>query len=101
MTIEKGKMVPSSNFYMQILAIKKIADIILKTRLFSIIVVSGETSRGREYCQKMMWNIDDGCMRAVALTLSGREKVNAYVGMRARRDENTCMWLLVAEASGC
>ena len=44
--IEEGRISPSSDFYGSILAIKKVADIIVKTRLFSIIVVSGETSRG-------------------------------------------------------
>ena len=80
--IEEGKTFPFSDFYRQIPAIKEVADVIEKARFFSIIVVSGETSRGRQNCRKTKWNIDDGCMRAIALTLTGKEELNAYMGRK-------------------
>lgn len=45
-----------------------------------IIVVDGRTRRGRENCQKTKWNIDDGCMRALAFVLKGQTHILCYAG---------------------
>lgn len=45
-----------------------------------IIVVDGRTKRGRENCHKVKWNIDDGCMRALAFALKGHKQLRCYAG---------------------
>lgn len=55
---------------------KLIPDLVLDT----IIVVEGKTGRGRENCEMTRWNIDDGCMRAIAKAMKGYEVIRAYKG---------------------
>lgn len=57
-------------------------DIISKEKFLSPIVFAGGTgTQGRKRCvRKMRGDIDDGCMRAIALVLSGSSLFNIYFG---------------------
>ena len=76
--IEHGKLGGEANI--AILGIMKLSDVIAERRLLSLILVPGGPWWGREGCRKMRWNVDDGSMRAIALALTGRTKLNAFVG---------------------
>ena len=76
--IEQGKLRGDASI--AILGIMKLSDVIAERRLLSLILVPGGPRWGREYCRKMRWNVDDGSMRAIALALTGRTTLNAFVG---------------------
>jgi len=49
--------------------------------LFPIMFQGGFGTRGRKRLKRQMkYDIDDGCMRSIALTISGVESIKAYVG---------------------
>ncbi len=49
--------------------------------LFPIIFKGGTGTRGRKGLKrKMKGDIDDGCMRSVALAISGKKTIRAYIG---------------------
>lgn len=49
--------------------------------LFPIMFQGSTGTRGRKGLKKQMkYDIDDGCMRSIALVISGTEKIKAYVG---------------------
>lgn len=60
----------------------KFIDYIKKEKaLFPIVFASGTGTKGRKWCRgKVTGDIDDGCMRAIALALSGRKLLNIYFG---------------------
>lgn len=61
---------------------KRIIYFLNKGEIDEIIVVDGATKRGRENCREMKYNIDDGCMRAIALMLKGYTRIRCYLGVR-------------------
>lgn len=64
--------------------IMEFADIICREKYLSPIVFAGGTGTlGRKRCKKIMkGDIDDGCMRSIALTLSGHKELSVYFGKR-------------------
>ena len=58
------------------------ADVISGERFFSPIVFAGGTGTcGRKWCRKKTkGDVDDGCMRSIALTIAGRKTLNVYFG---------------------
>jgi len=49
--------------------------------LFPIIFKSGTGTKGRKRLKKQMaGDIDDGCMRSIALTISGTKTIKAFIG---------------------
>ena len=51
--------------------------------LFPIAFYSGGGTRGRKRCRKykeIEWDVDDGCMRAIALAITGYKFINVYFG---------------------
>lgn len=51
--------------------------------LFPIILPGG--TMGRKGLKKMRGDIDDGCMRSVALAVSGKKTIKAYIGVRKKK----------------
>lgn len=51
--------------------------------LLPIILPGGTMGRGG--LRKMKGDIDDGCMRAIALAISGKKKIKAYVGVYTKK----------------
>lgn len=50
--------------------------------LFPIIFEGGAGTKGRKKLRrKMKGDIDDGCMRSIALTISGVKKIKSYIGI--------------------
>jgi hypothetical protein len=50
--------------------------------LFPIIFASGIGTRGRKGLRRSFaGDIDDGCMRSIALAMSGKKTIKAYIGM--------------------
>ena len=62
--------------------IMQLAGIISKERyLFPIVFARGTGTRGRKWCsEKTKGDIDDGCMRSIALAILGFKKLNVYFG---------------------
>ncbi|KKS38804.1 MAG: hypothetical protein A3G49_00425 [Candidatus Sungbacteria bacterium RIFCSPLOWO2_12_FULL_41_11] len=62
--------------------IMEFADVISREKCLSPIVFAGGTGTcGRKWCRKKMkGDVDDGCMRSIALALSGRKTLNVYFG---------------------
>ena len=54
---------------------------IQKEKYLLPIVLPGGTM-GRSGLKKMKGDIDDGCMRAIALAISGKKKIKVYLGKR-------------------
>ena len=49
--------------------------------LFPIMFQGGSGTRGRKRLKRQMkYDIDDGCMRSVALTINGAKSIKAYIG---------------------
>jgi len=61
----------------------KFADSISKEKyLFPIVFAGGTGTRGRKRFRiKMKGDIDDGCMRSIALALTGRKTLDVYFGI--------------------
>ena len=50
--------------------------------LLPIIFEGGKGTRGRKRLKRQMkGDIDDGCMRSIALTISGVDRIKAYIGI--------------------
>jgi hypothetical protein len=49
--------------------------------LMPIILPGGANSTSRKGMLKMKGDIDDGCMRSLAFTISGDKKIKAYIGI--------------------
>ena len=47
-----------------------------------VIVIQDGAIRDKEKYLKQMYDIDDGCHRAVCLALHGRAYINVYIGVR-------------------
>ena len=62
--------------------IMEFVDIISKDKyMYPIVFKSGTGTNGRRWCKnKVRGDIDDGCMRSIALTISGYKKLNIYFG---------------------
>ena len=62
--------------------IMKFADIINKEKyLFPIVFAGGTGTCGRKWCKnKTKGDIDDGCMRSIALAIGGQKNFNVYFG---------------------
>jgi len=62
-------------------------DIISREKYLSpIVFVGGTGTCGRKWCRKRMkGDIDDGCMRSIALALSGRRTLDVYLGKPKKR----------------
>jgi hypothetical protein len=63
--------------------IVNVVDIILNSefnRFLAPIVVPGGTWRPTPPCRRMKGDIDDGCMRAIALAIKGHDNFKAYIG---------------------
>ncbi|MFH0891090.1 MAG: hypothetical protein V1856_03590 [Candidatus Liptonbacteria bacterium] len=62
--------------------IVEFADIIEKEKcLFPIVFMNRTGTCGRSWCRtKVKGDIDDGCMRSIALAMSGRKELNIYFG---------------------
>lgn len=62
--------------------IMEFANIISKDKyLYPIVFKSGTGTKGRQWCKnKVKGDIDDGCMRAIALVITGYKKLNVYFG---------------------
>jgi hypothetical protein len=61
------------------------ADTIQKDRyLFPIILPAGTIPDARRGMKKFKGDIDDGCMRSIALAISGKKTIKAYIGVRKR-----------------
>ena len=64
--------------------LKNTLSIIQKEKyLFPIILKDGMI--GRKGLKKMKGNIDDGCMRSIALAVSGKKTIKAYIGVRKKK----------------
>jgi len=50
--------------------------------LFPIILPGG--TMGRNGLKKMKGDIDDGCMRSIALAISGKKEIKAYIGRKIK-----------------
>jgi hypothetical protein len=63
--------------------IKNIAETLVEHRMLSIIVVVSGLwyQRRRAPCKSVKYDIDDGCMRAIALAQCDQEYINAFIGM--------------------
>lgn len=49
--------------------------------LLPIVFKGGSGTRGRRRLKnKMKGDIDDGCMRSIAMTINGAQKIKAYIG---------------------
>lgn len=59
--------------------LKNSLSIIQKEKYLFPIILPGGTM-GRKGLKKMKGDIDDGCMRAIALAVSGNKTVKAYIG---------------------
>ena len=46
------------------------------------IVFSSGTTGGRKGLQKTAWEVDDGNMRAIALTMNKQDEITVYLGLR-------------------
>lgn len=54
--------------------------------LLPIVFKGGTGTRGRKRLKsKMAGDIDDGCMRSIALTIAGAKKINAYLGFPKKK----------------
>ncbi len=59
------------------------ADLIQKDKYLFPIVLPGGT-QGRKGLQKMKGDIDDGCMRSIALAVKGCKKLKVYIGVQKK-----------------
>ncbi len=50
--------------------------------LFPIVFQGGTGTRGRKGLKKMRGDIDNGCMRAIALAMTGKKSFKAYIGVK-------------------
>ena len=58
-------------------------DFIQSDKYLLPIILPGGTIKGaRKGLRKMKGDIDDGCMRSIALTVSGRKTIKAYIGVK-------------------
>lgn len=65
------------------LRINVVGDLQREKYLLPIVFEGGTGTRGRKYLRrKMKGDIDDGNMRSIALTISGKKVIRAYIGMR-------------------
>ena len=48
--------------------------------LFPVVLPGG--TMGRKGLKKMKGDIDDGCMRSIALAISGKKKIKMYIGKK-------------------
>ena len=63
--------------------VAKVVDIIVDSefsKFLAPIVVPGGTWRPTPPCRRMKGDIDDGCIRAIALAIKGHERFKAYIG---------------------
>lgn len=62
--------------------IMEFIDIIRREKYLSpVVFVSGTGTRGRRWCKtRVKGDIDDGCMRAIALAVSGHTTLSVYFG---------------------
>ena len=62
--------------------IMEFSNIIAKERrLFPIVFMGGTGTCGRKYCKRIVkGDIDDGCMRSIALALKGYKSLRVYFG---------------------
>ncbi len=59
------------------------SDIVQKDKyLFPIVLPGGTIPQCRKGLKKLKGDIDDGCMRSIALAISGKKKIKAYIGTR-------------------
>ncbi len=67
--------------------IMEFSDIIVKEkRLFPIVFTSNTGTRGRSLCRtKTRGDIDDGCMRTIALAICGIKKFKVYFGKSKKK----------------
>lgn len=67
--------------------IGELSNIIAKERcLFPIVFRGGIGTRGRSWCRKkVLGDIDDGCMRSIALTIKGHKNLKIYFGIPKRK----------------
>jgi hypothetical protein len=63
----------------------RVAERIAAERLLAVIAVLGGRHRPSPPCARMAWDLDDGSHRAIALALSGKTELNAYLGVPASR----------------
>lgn len=60
-------------------------DVAQKDRyLFPIILPAGTIPDARRGMRKFKGDIDDGCMRSIALAISGKKIIRAYIGVKIR-----------------
>lgn len=53
--------------------------------LYPIIFEGGTGTKGRKRLKRQMkGDIDDGCLRSIALTIAGAEKIKVYIGMERK-----------------
>ncbi len=50
--------------------------------LLPIILPGGTIPQCRKGLKKLKGDVDDGCMRSIALAVSGKKKIKAYIGTR-------------------
>ena len=69
------------------------ADIISQEKtLFPIVFAGGHGTCGRKWCRKKMTgDIDDGCLRAIALAISGYKTLNVYFG-KPKKQKDVHTW---------
>lgn len=61
--------------------LKNSLSIIQKEKYLLPIILTGST-RARKGLKKMNGDIDDGCMRSIALAVSGKKTIKAYIGKK-------------------
>jgi len=64
--------------------LKNSLSIIQKEKYLFPIILPGGTM-GRKGLKRMKGDIDDGCMRSIALVVSGKQTINAYIGVKNKK----------------
>ena len=62
--------------------LKNSLSIIQKEKYLFPIILPGGTMVGRKGLRKMKGDIDDGCMRSIALAVSGKKTIKVYIGKK-------------------
>lgn len=63
-------------------------DFVQKDPYLLPIVFSGGTgTQGRKGLKKMKWDMDDGCIRSLALAVSGKKTIRAYIGLENKKNK--------------
>jgi hypothetical protein len=81
LNINSKRLVNRSKYTIQNILKTNVHHLQNEKYLFPIIFKGGTGTKGRKKLKKQMkYDIDDGCMRSIALTIAGVKKIKAYIG---------------------